>query len=265
MKSPFPGMDPYLEPHWLDVHTRLVAYAADRLDEQLPGDLIAYTEERVAIESTMGQERSIGPDIRIFEPPAEVPTVVESYAPGTVLAPYRLATLVEPITERFIKIIEVGTERLVTVIEFLSPTNKQGEGLVAFRAKRADLGVSGVNLVEIDLVRAGNWRAFLRPFKCPAELVTPYRVTFRLPEDPGGVYLQPISLRERLPDITVPLRPNDPKVQLDLQTLLDRVYEKGRYWQRINYSTPLDIPLEQEDAASADELLRAPASGRLVR
>jgi hypothetical protein len=24
MNSPFPGMDPYLEPHWLDVHARLV-------------------------------------------------------------------------------------------------------------------------------------------------------------------------------------------------------------------------------------------------
>jgi hypothetical protein len=23
MKSPFPGMDPYLEPHWLDIHARL--------------------------------------------------------------------------------------------------------------------------------------------------------------------------------------------------------------------------------------------------
>jgi len=27
MKNPFPGMNPYLEAHWRDVHTSLVTYA----------------------------------------------------------------------------------------------------------------------------------------------------------------------------------------------------------------------------------------------
>ena len=36
MKSPFPGMDPYLEPHWPDVHTKVVTYAADELNTRLP-------------------------------------------------------------------------------------------------------------------------------------------------------------------------------------------------------------------------------------
>lgn len=30
MPSPFPGMDPYLEAHWGDVHTSLATYARDR-------------------------------------------------------------------------------------------------------------------------------------------------------------------------------------------------------------------------------------------
>jgi len=51
MKSPFPGMDPYLEAHWLDVHSRLVAYAADALNEVLPETLVARMEERVAVEA----------------------------------------------------------------------------------------------------------------------------------------------------------------------------------------------------------------------
>jgi len=29
MASPFPGMDPYLEQFWRDVHARLIIYAAD--------------------------------------------------------------------------------------------------------------------------------------------------------------------------------------------------------------------------------------------
>jgi hypothetical protein len=35
MKSPFPGMDPYLEQHWLDVHHRLATYARDQLQRKL--------------------------------------------------------------------------------------------------------------------------------------------------------------------------------------------------------------------------------------
>ena len=36
MKSPFPGMDPYLEEFWPDVHASLIIYARDQLEEQLP-------------------------------------------------------------------------------------------------------------------------------------------------------------------------------------------------------------------------------------
>ena len=41
MNSPFPGMDPYLEQYWQDVHARLILYACDQLEDQLPGNLIA--------------------------------------------------------------------------------------------------------------------------------------------------------------------------------------------------------------------------------
>lgn len=34
--NPFPGMNPFLERHWSDVHTKLIAYIADALAEQLP-------------------------------------------------------------------------------------------------------------------------------------------------------------------------------------------------------------------------------------
>src|SRR4051812_23021583 len=128
MKSPFPGMDPYLEPHWLDVHTKLTTYASDALNERLPGDLVASTEERVAIESDLSKEQHFSPDIRVFQPAAGVTTIVEEPAGGVITAPFRLVVRLDPITERFIRITEAGTERLITVIEFVSPTNKRGLG-----------------------------------------------------------------------------------------------------------------------------------------
>jgi hypothetical protein len=34
MKSPFPGMDPWLEAHWGDVHARLIVEASNQLQRQ---------------------------------------------------------------------------------------------------------------------------------------------------------------------------------------------------------------------------------------
>jgi hypothetical protein len=98
--SPFPGMDPYLEAHWRDVHTKLVAYTADAMNRILPEDLAAESEEHVSVASDDGTERSV-------------------------------------------RIIESGTQRLITVIEFISPSNKRtqtadtGDGwTIAFRRNR---------------------------------------------------------------------------------------------------------------------------------
>src|SRR5438105_4713913 len=46
MKSPFPGMDPFLEQYWGDVHHSLIQYARDTMQPQLPADLRARVEER---------------------------------------------------------------------------------------------------------------------------------------------------------------------------------------------------------------------------
>src|SRR6185437_1873140 len=95
MRSPFPGMDPYLERSWGDVHTRLVASSSTALNRLLPEDLIARVEERVAIEAS-GEgsneprtKASLIPDARVFQMPT--PGGKPSPTGGTLaLAPYRL-------------------------------------------------------------------------------------------------------------------------------------------------------------------------------
>ena len=165
MKSPFPGMDPYLERLWPDVHTRFVAYAADQLNERLPPELVASTEERVAIEEeSTGDATGYRPDVVIVDTGSREPSAGSTgyAAVGTAEMPIRLVADERP-AERFIQIVELGTGHVVTVIELLSPANKVGAGVAAYRQKRAELKAAGVNLVEIDLVREGNWRALLSP------------------------------------------------------------------------------------------------------
>lgn len=250
MESPFPGMDPYLERHWLDVHTKLVAYAADELNRVLPETLVARTEERVAVESDGVLGRMIGPDVRVFSPAS----ADASDAGPAVDAPFKLVLDLDPVIERFIRILDESGQ-LVTVIEFISPTNKSGPGLEAYREKRGELITAGVHLVEVDLVRQGDWRALLRPHVCPPDAVAPYRVTIRSP--PGtAVYLYPTHLDDKLPDVPVPLRPGDPRVTLPLQRLVGAVYANGRYGRTIDYRQPCDPPLDGQDASLAEEILR---------
>lgn len=241
-------MDPYLEPHCLDVYTRLVTYSADELNRVLPVSLVARAEERVAIGADLEESREIGPDVRVFSPASSDPSV--ETATIAIDAPFKLVLETDPITERFIRILDSGGE-LITVIEFISPTNKLG-GLEAYREKRQELLSAGVKVVEIDLTRKGNWRALLRPHVCPPEAVADYRATIRT--SPMIAYLYPMPLRSRLADIQIPLRAKDPRILLPLQKLVDQVYLNGRYASTIRYEQPCEPQLGDGDEAWAKQM-----------
>jgi hypothetical protein len=246
-------MDPYLEPHWLDVHGAMVAEARRALNKSLPRGLVARMEERVAIESEEDALQRVGPDVRVFSPSTADPE--EKNGGILIEAPYKIVVDLDPLIERFIRVLDQDGQ-LITIVEFVSPTNKRSRGMKAFRQKRAELLNSGVHFVEIDLVRAGNWRALMRPGTCPRDAVSTYRAVVRTAGSRPGGYLFPIPLRQPLPEVPVPLRTGEEPVKLALQPLLNAVYDDGRYDQALNYSRQLEPAMDPEDAAWADELLR---------
>ena len=103
MRSPFPGMDPYLERHWGDVHTSLVTYARDRLQKLLPRDLRARVEERVVI-SEWDRPRSVTPDVRVVETERASKRTVARAAAIAVGEPLVIELADESETQRFIEI-----------------------------------------------------------------------------------------------------------------------------------------------------------------
>ncbi len=244
MKSPFPGMDPYIEPHWLDIHTAIIGEARRALNQSLPFGLVARVEERIAVESEDEPFRGIGPDVRVLNP-SSTDTSEEGAGSIAIEAPFKLMVEVDPIIERFVRVIDESGQ-LITVIEFVSPTNKRSPGIESYRLKRADLLNAGVHVVEIDLIRAGNWRALMRPERCPPEAVSTYRAAIRTSGRPRAGYLFPITLRKPLPEIPVPLRREDKPALLPLQALFDAVYEDGRYDRTIDYAQPLNPCLEED-------------------
>ena len=64
-----------------------------------------------------------------------------------------------------------------------------------------------------------------------------------------------VPLRERLPVISIPLRPADPDVPLDLQAIVEQCYRNGGY-DDIDYKAEPDPSLKAADTKWADALLR---------
>ena len=262
--SPFPGMDPYLERHWLDVHLSLVGSSRNVLNELLPDDLIARGEERIAVggDADGGLPPSVyGPDVRVFQINENLSDAYASGAGGTaVLAPYKMTAIVEPVREHYIEVVDSrGGDRLVTVLEVLSPTNKLGAGLTAYLAKRGQLLRAGVNVVEINLVRAGGWWSMAQPADgLPADVQATYCVLVHQSNAAAPArWLQPVRLDEPLPDVNVPLRHDDDPVRLPLQSLVEGAYRNGRYASTLQYNEPLDPPPTREEAATVERLLKA--------
>jgi hypothetical protein len=163
----------------------------------------------------------------------------------------------EPETQRFVEIREVSSDsRLVTVVEVMCPSNKRpGEGQEQYLRKQQELRQAGVSLVEIDLLRGGDWVVAVPLVALEPNVRTLYRVVVRR----GWLRFQaeyyPIALADRLPMINVPLRRADTDVLLDLQALLEQCYENGGY-DDINYTKTPEPPLAAAAARWAAQLLR---------
>lgn len=261
MPSPFPGMDPYLEAHWGDVHTSLIIYTRDQLRSRLPEELRARVEERVFVESDDDDDyRSIYPDVRVFEQPHGQRSLSTRESGGVAVAvaqPVVVRMQDEAKTETFIEIRDASSGgRVVTVIEFVSPSNKTpGKGRELYRRKQLELELAHVNSVEIDLLRGGN-HVITCPLKImPANCRGPYRISVRRATEPDAWEVYRVSLREPLPTIRIPLRESDPDVPLSLQTLIDQCYLNGDYWDT-DYSREPEPRFDAGDAPWAETLLR---------
>ena len=257
MASPFPGMDPYLEQFWRDVHARLIIYAADQLQGKLPGDLRARVEERVVVEPGEGDDRNVYPDIRVVERGRGPSAAATAMADVAVLEPVILQLEDEPMTETFIEIIDVGSgKRVVTVLEVVSLANKlSGDSREKYHRKQEELRAGGVSLVEIELLRAGQRRLGVPSRRIPISHRTAYQVCVRRGWQPAAVEIYPVPLRQQLPVVKVPLRKTDADVPLDLQALIDQCYRNGGYDADINYRCAPAPPLAADDEAWADALL----------
>ena len=147
--------------------------------------------------------------------------------------------LPESVTERYLEIRELATGEVITALELLSPKNKRpGPGRLAYEQKRRRILGSLTHLVELDLLRGGEPMAVLG-----SVVPTPYRVLVSVSHHRPRADLYGIPLQEPLPAIPIPLKAGDGPVVVALQAVLDGVYDRGRYQNRIDYSQPPPPPV----------------------
>lgn len=238
MPSPFPGMDPYLEGYlWPDVHSALANKIRQQLTPALRPRYVArlgtYVVEDTAPESDVG---IMYPDVEVLltrTPAAEQSMQSRSGSvaagiatPATLSIPVLLPVDVQLVT---VEVRDAVSNVLVTSIEILSPVNKREPGLTQYRLKRQRLYQAGVHLLELDLLRRGT-----RPVSHPRLPDVPYIITITRARA-GKTDVWPLTLRDPLPVIAVPLRMPDDDVLLDLAATLAAVYDEAAYDVSIDY------------------------------
>jgi len=252
--NPLPGMNPWLETYWGDVHTRLTTYSCDQIQKLLPRDLQARVEEYLSVHESEEEgpsDRRISPDVSVIEQPGLLQDGDSSSAARMIVSeePVRVRRLRPPQTLRYIKIVDTkGHRRVVTVIEFISLANKATQaGRKQYFTKQNELLEAGVNLVEIDLLRAGGWVMATQQDLYPPTLKHPYRVGVVRAENILEAEIYPATFASPLPTIRIPLRVTDADVLLPLQPLVDQSYENGRYGNDIDYTQPPEPPLAEPE------------------
>lgn len=252
MPSPFPGIDPFLEDqgYWQEFHSKFINYAQEALADRVPEVYEVRIEERLSLiyEPDPAFNRRVWPDLAVVR---STGAARAGLAPsGTLtLDPVTLALprdRLEEVVEHRIEIRRFPDRELVTVIELLSPSNKEAPGDRLYARKRLELIHQQVHLVELDLLIGGQ--------RLPMEDELPRGHHYAFVSRAERRFFSDVyawSIRDSLPTIPIPLKAPDPDVALDLASIFATVYAKGRYERSINYKAPLRLPLSAEERSWA--------------
>ncbi|MBG1269600.1 DUF4058 family protein [Nostoc sp. WHI] len=255
MPSIFHGMNPYLEHPELfpGLHHLLISEIARFLSPQLRPKYRVAVEVRM-YETTDENSLLVGiPDVIVKSRQTVTDSTNTNVAVAALTSKPIKVKIPMPVTirEGYLEVREVGTEALVTTIEILSPTNKRpGKGRQTYQDKREQVLASRTNLVEIDLLRKGESMPMMGN-----DIQSHYRILVCRGDRRPYADLYAFNLPDIIPPFPMPLRSGDGEPVIDLQTLLNEVYEIYGYDLVIDYSQQPVPALSEADAAWADALL----------
>jgi hypothetical protein len=237
------------------VHNRLITAIADDLASKIAPRYFVGVEQHAYVTSAAGDVAVIRPDVLLRRTASRkrVPAVVAPAPAGIGVLEIDVEVPIEiEVDQWYLEIRLVGTSKLVTVIEVLSPWNKSaGPGRKEYLKKRRHIFKTRTSLVEIDLLRGG--RPMPLSPRHPVE--SDYRILVSRGASRPRAKLYAFGASHPIPAIPIPLLPKDPEPSLDLSTVLHALYDRARFDLVLDYSKPPVPPLGEEDAAWAREIL----------
>jgi hypothetical protein len=225
---------------WHTFHTSHIGHITDFLNDLLPGNYIAFSEQSLQIrtenlETVTYLERE--PDVAIYGRSSETQMLT-----GTATAPVRLAlkeTL--DINEHYIKatvIREVEEHnvlsRIAARLELLSPSNKPGySGYDGYRKGRNEALFSSVPLIELDYLHET-----LLPYNAPRSQAYDILVSDPRPSvEAGSAESYPFDVDAPFPIIDIPLLGDD-VLTFDFGAVYQFTFERGKWGTFIDYASP---------------------------
>jgi hypothetical protein len=222
-------MDPYLENPliWSGVRFAILAVIQDQLA------LIAR-EHRCFLQFAVRTYTTDGSD----------PAYPLFIAPPPSRPHARITLLDHEIEDAWLEIHSASPAERITIIEVMTPEYKVpgSYARAAMLESRRSALAENVNWFEIDLLRNGT-----RVIDPSPGSAAEYCASLSRSGRPKRAYFWPISLRNRLPTIAVPLRDGLPDMPLDLQSVIDRVFLRGGYDLSMRYEADPPPPMSTDN------------------
>lgn len=264
MPSPFPGMNPFLEhpQMWSEVHHWLISMITENLVPQVRPKYRVKIDERIYQINPDNGDKSILvgiPDVTIktkkisnYNTPEIKSSNVAVLEPKTEAKPIAVTLpFLEEIKQNYLEIINLEKGHVVTAIEILSPVNKRkGEGRKKYLKKREQILNSLTHFIEIDLLRDGEKMPLL-----DLDINFDYQVLISHSKQRPQANLYGINLPQILPTIPIPLDEEDDNVYINLQAVLNLVYERAGYDYSIDYSREIVPALDEKYLNWCQEIL----------
>ncbi len=256
--NPYPGVNAHLN-SWLQTpgtqdqpalfptfHSRHIAYICDFLNEVLPDNYVAFTEQSLQIRGVDWEGEATPPNRR---PDVLVARQYEAspQAGSTAIAPTLELTIAETIeTEVYLRaavIREVPEQgsigQIITRIELLSPANKYGgSGYAAYIQGRRDTLQAGVNLVEIDYLHEKRSPLKNLPDYPADAQATPYYIAVSIPQEnwqQGAAKIYGFHTAEAVRTVPVPLTDNT-TLDFDFNRAYQHTLTAGRWYKFVDYT-----------------------------
>jgi len=222
MPCPLPGMDPYLEDEklWPALQHQLVACLYQIL---LPGLDDRY-RARISQRSYVTEQ------------------------------PLFTSIIRDQHQEEFIEVRQRADNKLVTLVDVVSPVNKvRPQGRAAYLETRKQARTQNASVVEIDLILQGQPMLDYSRDGLPE---WDYAITVTRCSQPERYEIYTTTLQKRLPRFKIPLAPDDRDTVLDLQATFARCYDQGNFSAQIDYRRDPGIKMTDDKLKWLGEHLR---------